>query len=78
MSIKRISRTRVATPVTEYVNEDLLATRIGTKVETRAGEPDDTRVGGDVQTKASPAVESVVGGDIQSRVDIRVQTKYST
>jgi hypothetical protein len=85
MSIKRISRTRVAAPLTEYVDEEPLATRIGTKedsrvnsnVDVRAGGPDDTRTGGNVETKASPAVESRVGGNIETRVDTRVETKHS-
>lgn len=45
MSIKRISRRRVAAPVMEYLDEEPLATTIA--------EPDDVRAGGDVVTKAS-------------------------
>jgi hypothetical protein len=77
MSIKRISRTRVAAPVTEHVDEEPLATRIGTEEESRVGGPDAARIGGNVETKAGPAVESRVGGDIQSRVGSNVETKNS-
>jgi len=45
MSIKRISRRRVAAPVMEYLDEKPLATTIA--------EPDDVRAGGDVVVKAS-------------------------
>lgn len=58
MSIKRISRTRVAAPITEYVDEEPLAMKIDTKEDNRVGTNVDVRVGGDVETKASTAVES--------------------
>lgn len=69
MSIKRISRTRVAAPFTEYVDEEPPATRIGTKEDSRVGGEDDSRfgtvqdwrAGGDVVVKASPALESSIG-----------------
>jgi hypothetical protein len=84
MSIKRISRTRVAAPFTEYVDEELLETRIGkkedsrvgTNIDVRAGGPDDTRAGGDVETKASPAVESRGGGDISGK-DSPAKSRWS-
>lgn len=86
MSIKRISRRRVAASVTEYVDEEPLATRIDTKEDSRVsapvnvtvGGPDDARVGGDVETKAIPAVASRVGGDVQSRVGTNVDTRTGT
>jgi hypothetical protein len=86
MSIKRISRTRVAAPVTEYVDEEPPAagsgmqedSRVSTLVYVRAGGPDETRTGGDVETKAGPASESRIGGDVETRVDTRVETKHST
>lgn len=67
MSIKRISRTRVATPVTEYVDEEPLATRIDTKEDSRVDTRINTRAGGDAETKASPATESRGGGDISGK-----------
>jgi hypothetical protein len=53
MSIKRISRIRVATPIAEYVEP--LATRISF---------DDSRTGGDVETRTGGDVETKAGGDI--------------
>ena len=60
MSIKRISRRRVAAPIMEYVEEAPL---------------NDTRAGGSVETKINPPVQTSAGGDIPSRVDTRVETK---
>ena len=68
MSIKRISRRRIAAPVTEYVDEGPLATKI-------AGELDNARVGGDVETKANPSTATSIGGDIEARVGSNVETR---
>lgn len=76
MSIKRISRTRVVAPVTEYVDEEPLAKRVGTMEDWRASRADETRVGGNVETKASPALES--SRDLQSRVGSNVETRTGT
>ena len=59
MSIKRISRRRVAAPIMEYVEEAQL----------------NNRAGGSVETKINPLVQSNAGGDMPSRVDTRVETK---
>ena len=70
MSIKRISRMRVATHLTKLVDEDPLATKINIK--------DDTRTGGDVETKATPTMERSVGGAMQSRVGTNIDTRSGT
>ncbi len=76
MSIKRISRHRVAAPIGEFVDEDPLATRISTKQDTIADTKDNTRTGGDVETRVSPKLESSLGGGKQSRTGGDVETKY--
>ncbi|HEX7314390.1 MAG TPA: hypothetical protein VF297_10730 [Pyrinomonadaceae bacterium] len=76
MSIKRISRRRVAAPFTEHVEKE--DSKINASVDVRADGPNDVRIGGNVETKAVPAVESKVGGDTQFRVETRVETKYGT
>lgn len=75
MSIKRISRNRVAAPIMEYVDEELLATKVNTSVDAW---PNDNRTGGDVETKINPPVESKVGGGIQSREGTNIETRTST
>ena len=74
MSIKRISRRRVAAPYAEYVDQKPLT--------TIAGGPDDARVGADVETKASvPTNRAVVptnktvSSDIESKVGTKVDTR---
>lgn len=66
MSIKRISRRRVAAPIMDYVDD----------VNTNAGiKPENTRTGGDVETKINPAAHSKVGTDVETRVETRVESK---
>jgi hypothetical protein len=65
MSIKRISRRRVAAPIIEYVDEAMLTTN-------------NTRTGGDVETKINPPMQSGDGGDTQSRAGTNVETRTST
>lgn len=74
MSIKRISRMRVADPITGDVDEEPLATSIS----TNANGPDNARTGGNVETKASPQEESAAGSDIQSRVGTNIDTRIDT
>lgn len=74
MSIKRVSRMRVTAPITEDVDEELLATSIS----SNASGPDNARTGGNVETKASPQVESTGGRDIQSRVGTNIDTRIDT
>lgn len=69
MSIKRISRRRVAAPVTEYVDEEPLATRLGMKEDSRVGSNDDTRAGGPDNTRA--------GGNVETKAGTDTETKYS-
>ncbi len=69
MSIKRISRRRIAAPIMDYVDNVI-------SVDTYAGiKPDDTRTGGDVETKINPAGQSRVGNDVETRVEMRVESK---
>ncbi len=69
MSVKRISRRRVAAPVTDSVDEELFTT-------TSAGQLDNARTGGNVETKdGSYSKSSVESGDAQSRVGSNVETR---
>lgn len=79
MSIKRISRKRVTVPI--YIDDEPMATRVGTKEDIRANtsvvvSPNDTRTGGNVETKSDPL--SRLGGETPSRVGTFIDTREGT
>lgn len=66
MSIKRISRKRIAIPVVATTDEEPLSTRTDQHLEVRTG--------GNVEIKASPVV--MTNSSSGTREDSRVETKF--
>jgi hypothetical protein len=88
MSIKRITRRRIAAPFTDHEVSPNDA-RTGGNVETKMNPPVQSAIGGDtetrvdtrVETKASPALqnnEGRFGADTQSRAGTNVETRSNT
>jgi hypothetical protein len=88
MSIKRITRRRIAAPFTDY-EVSLNDARTGGNVETKINPPVQSAISGAtgarvdtrVETKASPALqnnEGRFGADIQSRAGTNVETRSNT
>lgn len=65
MSIKRISRRRVAAPIMDYVKPE--DTRTGGDVETKINPTAQSRVGNDVETRVETRIESKSGPKVESR-----------
>ena len=76
MSIKRISRRRVAAPVMEYVEDS----RTGGDVETKINPLVQSSAGGDTPSRVDTRVETKdgPGGDIQSRAGTNIETRTNT
>ena len=83
MSIKRISRRRVAALPMDYVDEELTISNDMQTVDTIASAPGGSRTGGDIETKASAlvvggAVQARVGGNVETRDGSSVGSRYGT
>lgn len=88
MSIKRITRRRIAAPIRDHEvspndarTGGNVETKINPQVQSAIGGPTETRVDTRVETKASPALQNNEGrcaADTHSRAGTNVETRSNT
>ena len=79
MSIKRITRRRIAAPIIGYADE-ASGNRTGGDVETKINPPAQGKVNGDMLSRVDTRVETKdgPGGDMQYRAGTNIETRTNT